>query len=161
MANVDNFLRNIFGNMKIAIAADHAGYELKMSLSNWLKEKEYQILDFGTFGNESVDYPDFALPASESVASGEADLGILICGTGIGMSMVANKIRGIRAANCTTPYMAKMAREHNNANILTLGSRISDFETAKEIVTEFLSNEFLAGRHQVRVEKIGLLTGAK
>lgn len=145
--------------MKIALASDHAGFGLKKDISAWLKEQGYQILDFGAFSEDSVDYPDYAFPASEAVAGGIADLGVLVCGSGTGMSITANKVTGIRAANCLMPEMAKLAREHNNANILCLGSRLVTFEEAKAIVLEFLENEFQGGRHMIRVEKIHALTG--
>jgi ribose 5-phosphate isomerase B len=145
--------------MKIAIASDHAGYNYKKELSVFLKELEQQVLDFGTFSEESVDYPDFAFPAAEAVAGNIADLGILICGTGIGMAITANKVVGIRAANCTSTEMAEMARRHNNANVLTLGARITDLELAKEIVKTFLFTEFEGGRHMIRIEKIHSITG--
>lgn len=145
--------------MKIAVASDHAGYELKQKVIGLLKELGHQVLDFGTYSTESVDYPDFAAPAAEAVASTIADMGILICGTGIGMSIVANKIDGIRAADCTSVEMAKMARRHNNANILTLGSRILSFEEAEPIIRAFLSEDFEGGRHMVRIEKIHKNTG--
>lgn len=145
--------------MKIAIASDHAGFKLKKELSSFLKELGHQVLDFGTFSEESVDYPDFAFPAAEAVAGAIADFGILICGTGIGMAITANKIVGIRAANCTSVEMAEMARRHNNANVLTLGARITDPEVAKNIVQVFLDTEFEGGRHMIRIEKIHSITG--
>jgi ribose 5-phosphate isomerase B len=145
--------------MKIAVASDHAGFELKQQVIELLKSMEHEVLDFGTYSNDSVDYPDFAVPASEAIASKDADLGILICGTGIGMAIVANKIEGIRAADCISPYMAKMARRHNNANVLTLGSRILSFEQAEPIIREFLTEDFEGGRHLLRIEKIHKLTG--
>ena len=145
--------------MKIAVASDHAGYELKQKVIGLLKELGHQVLDSGTYSTESVDYPDFAAPAAEAVASTIADMGILICGTGIGMSIVANKIDGIRAADCTSVEMAKMARRHNNANILTLGSRILSFEEAEPIIRAFISEDFEGGRHMVRIEKIHKNTG--
>lgn len=145
--------------MKVAIASDHAGFELKKEISLWLKSLEHQVLDFGTFSSESVDYPDYAFPASEAVAGGIADFGILICGTGTGMSITANKVIGIRAASCTSVEMAKMARSHNNANILAMGSRLISEDLAKEIVREFLETEFEGGRHMIRIEKIHNITG--
>jgi len=145
--------------MKIAVASDHAGFELKQQVIELLKSMEHKVLDFGTYSNDSVDYPDFAVPASEAVASKDADMGILICGTGIGMAIVANKIEGIRAADCISPYMAKMARRHNNANVLTLGSRILSFEQAEPIIRAFLTEDFEGGRHLIRIEKIHKLTG--
>ena len=145
--------------MKIALAADHAGFEYKKILLEWLKENDYQVLDFGAFSTESVDYPDYAFPASEAVAAGIADFGILICGSGIGMEITANKVTGIRAANCMNEEMAVLGRQHNNANVLTLGSRLIDIETAKKIILTFLDTEFEGGRHMIRVEKIHFLTG--
>ncbi len=144
--------------MKIAFASDHAGFKYKKELSAWLKTKEYKILDFGTYVEESVDYPDYAFPAAEAVASGVADLGIIICGSGVGMSIVANKVTGIRAANCCNAEMARLARQHNNANVLTFGQRMVDIETAKDMIIEFLEGEFEGGRHMIRVEKIHNLT---
>lgn len=145
--------------MKVAFACDHAGFELKKQLMDWLKGLEYQILDFGAYSTESVDYPDFALPAAESVAAGVAHLGIVICGSGIGMSIVCNKVSGIRSALCCSPELAELARKHNNANVLNLGARFTDFETAKKICTAFLEEEFEGDRHMIRVEKIHSLTG--
>lgn len=144
--------------MKIAFASDHAGFEYKKILSEWLKKNEHQILDFGAFSQESVDYPDYAFPASEAVASGVADFGILICGTGIGMSLTANKVTGIRAATCCSIDTARLSREHNNANILTFGARFTDIELAKEMIEVFLTTDFEGGRHMIRVEKIHSLT---
>lgn len=144
--------------MKVAFASDHAGFQLKTELITWLKSLEYQILDFGTYSDESVDYPDFAFPASEAVAAGIADFGVLICGTGTGMSITANKVIGIRAASCTNVEMAKMSRQHNNANVLAIGSRLISLELAKQIVQEFLEGEFEGGRHMIRIEKIHAIT---
>lgn len=145
--------------MKIAIGSDHAGFELKKIIIDWLNEHEHQVLDFGAFSSESVDYPDYAYPTAESVAAGISDFGILICGTGTGMCITANKITGIRAANCITPEMAKLSREHNNANVLAMGSRLIDAETARRITSVFLETDFEGGRHMIRVEKIHSLTG--
>lgn len=145
--------------MKIAIGCDHAGYEHKLGIVDFLHLLGCEVTDFGCNSAESCDYPDFARPTAESVAKGEHDFGILICGSGIGMSIVANKIRGIRAANCTSPKMAELARQHNNANILTFGARLVSLDDAKEIVRSFLNTKFEGGRHQRRVEKIHLETG--
>lgn len=145
--------------MKIAIASDHAGFELKQSVVEYLSERGDQILDFGAFSTESTDYPDYAFPASEAVAGGVADFGVLICGTGTGMSIIANKVMGIRAASCTSVDMAEFARSHNNANIVTFGSRLISKETAFKIVEKFLETDFEGGRHMIRVEKIHALTG--
>lgn len=145
--------------MKIAIGSDHAGFILKRQLIEWLESQNHQIIDFGPFDDDSVDYPDYAFPAATAVASKTADIGIIICGTGIGVSIVANKVKGVRAANCLNPEMARLAREHNNANVLTLGARLVVYEEALEIITAFLSSEFQGGRHEKRVEKIHSLTG--
>lgn len=139
---------------KIAIANDHGGVCLKESVIEVIKEAGYEYKDFGSFGSESVNYPEYAQKAADAVASGECDLGILICGTGIGISMAANKVKGIRAAVCTDPVCAGLTRLHNNANILALGGRIVGVELAKEIVKAFLSTEFEGGRHQTRVDMI-------
>jgi ribose 5-phosphate isomerase B len=145
--------------MKISFASDHAGFEYKKELIKWVRENEHQVLDFGTFTDESVDYPDYAYPAAEAVAANIADFGVIICGSGIGMAITANKVTGIRAANCCTPEMARLAREHNNANVITFGARLVDLETAKEMIIEFIEGEFQGGRHMIRVEKIHSLTG--
>jgi ribose 5-phosphate isomerase B len=145
--------------MKIAIGSDHAGYELKKKIAEWLKENDFQVLDFGCFSAESVDYPDYAFPTAEAVAANIADYGILICGTGIGVNITANKVMSIRAANCLTPEMATTAREHNNANILTMGSRLISLEQAIAITQAFVEGEFQGGRHMIRIEKIHYLTG--
>lgn len=145
--------------MKIALGADHAGFEYKKILMEWLKELDYQVLDFGTFTPDSVDYPDYAFPTAEAVAAGIADYGVVVCGTGIGVSITANKVTGIRCANCTSPEMATLSREHNNANVLAIGSRLMDIEMAKKIVLAFIEGEFQGGRHMIRVEKIHFLTG--
>lgn len=145
--------------MKIAIGSDHAGFEYKERLKQYLTEVGYEIADFGCFSSESCDYPEFAYPLSKSVASGENEFGILICGSGIGMSIVANKVNGIRAANCCTVEMAKLARQHNDANILTFGARLISFEQAKEITLAFLQEKFEGNRHERRIHKIHQLTG--
>ncbi len=138
----------------ISIGCDHGGFELKNVITSYLTELGYEYKDCGTFTTESVDYPDIAHLVCEDVTSGKAEFGILVCGTGIGMNMTANKHKGIRAAQVTDTFSAKMTRQHNNANVLTLGGRILGPEVAKEIVREFLTNEFLGGRHGVRVDKM-------
>jgi ribose 5-phosphate isomerase B len=145
--------------MKIAIGSDHAGFEYKEILKDFLINAGHSVFDFGCFSSDSCDYPDFAFPLARSVASGENDFGILICGTGIGMSIVANKVQGIRAANCCSVEMARLARKHNNSNILTFGARLIPIELAKNIVLAFLQEEFEGNRHERRVEKIHKLTG--
>lgn len=141
----------------IAIGSDHGGYELKEQLLQFLEENRYETEDCGTFSGESVDYPDIAEKVAKVVLAGDAERGILICGTGIGISIAANKINGIRAAHCTDPYSARMAREHNNANIIALGGRITGTELAIEILCAYLDAEFQGGRHQRRVDKITAL----
>ena len=138
----------------ISIGCDHGGFELKNVLTKYLTELGYEYKDCGTFSEDSVDYPDIAKLVCADVTSGTCELGILVCGTGIGMNMTANKYKGIRAAQCGDTFSAKMTRQHNNANVLTLGGRVVGPELAKEIVREFLVNEFLGGRHAVRVEKM-------
>ena len=138
----------------IALGADHAGWELKEALKVWLIESGHQILDFGTHSPDSVDYPDYALEVAESVASGKAERGLLVCGTGIGMAMTANKVPGIRAALCSDPFMARMSREHNDANVLALGGRLMDGELGLEILQMWLGTEFAGGRHERRLAKI-------
>lgn len=138
--------------MKVAIACDHGGYLLKPVLTNYLEKNKIEYVDFGTDGTQSVDYPDYALPAAECVARGECDFGILICGTGIGMSIAANRHKGIRAALCTTELHARFTRLHNNANVLCLGARVTGVELALAIVDTFLSTGFEGGRHQRRID---------
>ncbi|MCX6822266.1 MAG: ribose 5-phosphate isomerase B [Candidatus Aenigmarchaeota archaeon] len=140
--------------MKIAIGSDHAGFELKEKIKKFLDDLGYKYKDFGTDSNESVDYPDYALKVAENVAKKEYDRGILICGSGIGMCMTANKVPGIRAALCHNVETAKLSREHNDANVLTFGSRMIDEKTAKDMVKVWLKTEFLGDRHLRRVNKM-------
>jgi ribose 5-phosphate isomerase B len=140
--------------MKIAIGADHAGFKLKESIKEFLKTLNVKVTDFGTNSRESVDYPDYAIPVAEAVAKKEFDFGILICGTGVGMSITANKVKGIRAALCNELFTARCSKEHNNANVLCMGGRIIGEELANEIVKTWLYTEFQGGRHQRRVKKI-------
>ena len=140
--------------LRIALASDHGGFEQKEQLKEWLVSEGYDCDDFGCVSEESVDYPDFAKAAAGAVAAGQADFGLLVCGTGIGMQIAANKVRGIRAANAITVPFAQLSREHNNANVLTLSGRFVDLDTNKQIVTAFLTTEFAGGRHERRVEKI-------
>ncbi|MEK6755166.1 MAG: ribose 5-phosphate isomerase B [Bacteroidota bacterium] len=142
----------------IALASDHAGYEYKEKLKKLLDEMNLPYRDFGTQSSESTDYPDWAHLAAQAVSSGECDRGILICGTGIGMSMVANKHKGVRAAACESVTAARLARQHNNANVLTLGERVASWESVVDIVKTFLSTSFEGGRHEQRVRKIHSLT---
>jgi len=138
----------------IAIASDHAAYAFKEEIKTWLIESGYELKDYGTFGLERVDYCDFGFAAGESVARGECDRGLLFCGTGVGISISANKVVGIRAVVCSEPYSAKLSRQHNNTNILALGSRVVGIDLAKMIIDIWLNTAFEGGRHSVRVEKI-------
>lgn len=138
----------------LGIAADHAGYELKNTLIEYLNELGYEVKDFGTHSAESMDYPDVAHPLAEEVESGKLEKGIAICGSGNGISMTLNKHQGIRAALCWNTELAALARQHNDANILSLPARFIDTDTAKAIVKAYLESDFEGGRHQRRVEKI-------
>jgi ribose 5-phosphate isomerase B len=139
----------------IALGADHGGYQLKEIVKKYLSEqKDISILDLGTHSEASVDYPEYGAAVAKAIASGKAQRGIVVCGTGIGISIAANKIKGIRAANCTSPFMAEMSRRHNNANVLALGERISTKEQALEIVKVWLDTPFEGGRHERRVKQI-------
>ncbi len=139
----------------IAIGSDHAGYDLKSEIIKHLESKGYAVKDFGTDSAScSVDYPDYAFSVAQAIRNGECEKGILVCGTGIGISIAANKIPGIRAALCTNTYMARMSIEHNNANILALGSRVIGIGTALDIVDTWLETSFAGGKHARRVEKI-------
>lgn len=140
--------------MKIAIASDHGGYDYKQELIPYIESLGHQVLDLGCHGPASVDYPDYGIPCAQAVARGEADRGLVICGTGIGISISANKVPGIRCALCTDPVMARLTREHNDANMLAMGGRIIGIELAKGIVQVFLSTEFSGGRHKTRIDKI-------
>lgn len=140
--------------MKIAVGCDHGGLEHKNAIAEHLKERGFEIKDFGIYENKSVDYPDIAYPLAKSVAGGECDLGILVCGTGIGMSLAANKVKGIRAACCSEHFSAKYTRLHNNSNVLCLGGRVIGVGTALELADLFVDTEFEGGRHQARVDKI-------
>lgn len=140
--------------MKIALACDHGGLNLKNAVKKYLEENGYEFEDFGTDTTDSCDYPDFALPAAEAVASGVCDKGILICSTGIGVSMVANKVPGVRCAHCHDSYCAKFTRLHNDANVLAMGEKVVGTGYALQIVETFLTTQFEGGRHQRRVDKI-------
>jgi len=140
--------------MKLAIASDHGGFHLKQAILNFLSSRKIQYVDLGVASEDSVDYPDYAAQVAQKVVGGEVDGGILVCGTGIGMAISANKVAGIRAANVSTEYEAQMSREHNDANVLALGGRVVDETTANAIVDKWLSSSFLGGRHQRRVDKI-------
>ena len=139
--------------MKLAIGSDHAGLALKSELVESLKDRA-EVKDLGTHTADSVDYPDFAAQVARAVVSGQAELGVLVCGTGIGMSIAANKVRGVRAALCTSEFEARLARAHNDANILCLGQRVIGAGQARAIVDVFLATAFEGGRHEKRVQKI-------
>ncbi|EDN9500966.1 ribose 5-phosphate isomerase B [Listeria monocytogenes] len=140
--------------MKIAIGNDHVGIELKPVIVAYLQDLGHEVDDFGAFSNERTDYPEYGKKVAESVAAGKSDLGILICGSGVGISIAANKVNGIRAVVCSEPYSAKLSREHNNTNILAFGSRVVGAELAKMIVQNWLDAEFEGGRHAKRVEML-------
>ena len=140
--------------MKISIGADHAGFELKQKIKAHLEQRGFAVEDEGTDSAESVDYPDFAKKVGEAVAAKRADLGVLVCGSGIGMAIAANKVPGVRAANVSTEYEAEKSREHNDANVVTIGARILDAQQAFKIIDTFLKTAFAGGRHQKRVDKI-------
>jgi ribose 5-phosphate isomerase B len=139
--------------MKIAIGNDHRGYKVKLKIIDWLKDRAHEVHDFGAFSEESADYPDFACKVAQAVAKGQADRGILICGTGIGMSMSANKLPEIRAALVYQPQYAALTRRHNDANVLCLGEMNGD-ELNLEVLQMFMETEFEGGRHQRRIDKI-------
>lgn len=140
--------------MKIAIASDHGGYQLKEEIKKYLESRDIQVLDLGTDSEESVDYPQFGHACGEAVASGKADRGIVCCGTGIGISIAANKVKGIRCSLCTDVNMAEMTRKHNDSNILAMGGRTTETQTALEITKAWLDTEFEGGRHQRRVDML-------
>lgn len=139
---------------KIGLASDHAGFELKQYVMQWLEAKGLEYKDFGTYSTDSCDYPDFAHPLAEAVEAGECYPGIAICGSGEGISMTLNKHQGIRAALCWIPEIAKLARQHNDSNVLVMPGRFIDNETADKIMTEFFNAGFEGGRHQKRIDKI-------
>lgn len=141
----------------IAIGSDHAGYEYKNILIDWLQERGYGVLDCGCYSSNSVDYPDIAEKVCQQINGGQAFCGVLICGTGIGISMAANKIRGIRAAHCTDCYSAKFTRLHNDANVICFGARVLGIGVVEELLEVFLATEFEGGRHTARIEKLDRL----
>lgn len=140
--------------MKIAIGSDHAAYEFKEQIKEYILNKGHQVSDFGTHSIERVDYCDYGFAVGEAVAKGEFDCGILCCGTGVGISIAANKVKGIRCIVCSEPYSAKLSREHNNTNVLSLGGRVIGIELAKMIIDEWLNTPFEGARHAGRIEKI-------
>lgn len=140
--------------MKIAMGNDHTAVELKNIIKEFVENKGYEVIDFGTNLSESCDYPLFGQKVGHAVAAGEADLGIVICGTGVGISLAANKVKGVRACVCSEPYTAKLSRMHNNSNVLAFGARVVGSEMAKMITEEWLDAEYEGGRHQRRVDMI-------
>ncbi|MCI0502657.1 MAG: ribose 5-phosphate isomerase B [Fusobacteria bacterium] len=145
--------------MKIIIGSDHGGFELKEIIREYILKKGLEVQDVGVFASESVDYPDYAKKVGEAVASGNGDFGIVVCGTGIGMSIAANKIPGIRCALCNDVYTAKMARGHNDANVLAIGGRVVGKGVALMIIDTFLNSSFEGGRHNTRLAKIRDIEG--
>lgn len=140
--------------MKISIGSDHAGFDLKEELRKYLEDEGYEVLDEGTYSKDSVDYPDYGKKVGQRVAGGQADRGLVVCGSGIGISIAANKVDGIRCALVSEPLSAQLSRLHNNANVLALGGRLTGVEMAKECLKVFLETEFEGGRHQRRIEKL-------
>lgn len=145
--------------MKIGIGSDHGGFELKEYIKEQLGTKGIEFVDYGTNSPDSVDYPDYGRKVSEAVVAGEVEKAIVICGTGIGISIACNKVKGIRCALCSDTYSARMSREHNNANILALGGRVTGKDLAIEIVRTWLGAEFAGGRHERRINKISEIEG--
>ena len=143
--------------MRIAIASDHGGFELKENVKKYLEGRDIEVVDLGTYSEESVDYPAYGKAVANAVASGECENGILICGTGIGVSIAANKVDGIRCCHCSDCYSAKMSRAHNDANMLALGGRVIAPELAKLIVENFVKGEFEGGRHQTRIDMFKII----
>jgi len=140
--------------MKLAIASDHGGFHLKKSILQLLSSRKIEYVDLGVASEDSVDYPDYAAQVAQQVTSGKADAGILVCGTGIGMAITANKFKGVRAAVVTDPFTAQMSKEHNNANVIAIGGRVLDEAKASATVQAWLDAQFQAGRHERRLEKI-------
>jgi ribose 5-phosphate isomerase B len=160
-ASTKNYMSDSAEKPRIAMGADHAGYHAKEVIKKYLLEQGYPVEDMGTWSDESVDYPDYAKKVADKVACGEDELGVLVCGTGIGMSIAANKVEGIRAAVAHDAMTARMAREHNDANVLTLGGRVVSDAMAVEIAKDFLSVQFAGGRHQRRIDKITAMDEAR
>ncbi len=147
--------------MKIVIANDHAAVELKQEIASFIEELGHEVVNIGTDSHDSCDYPEYGKKAADMVASGQVDLGVLICGTGVGISLAANKVKGIRCGVCSEATTARLIRQHNNANMIAFGARIVGTELAKDIVQAFLSAEFMGGRHATRVDMISALENEK
>lgn len=145
--------------MKIGIGSDHGGFQLKEYIKSYLDKQKIEYIDYGTNSTDSVDYPDYGKKVAEAVINGEVERAIVICGTGIGISIACNKVKGIRCALCGDTYSARMSREHNNANVLALGARVIGVDLAVEIVRTWLKSEFAGGRHEKRVNKISEIEG--
>ena len=140
--------------MKVGVGSDHGGFELKEEVKKHLEKKGIEFVDYGTYSEESVDYPDYGKKVGEAVVSGDCDKGIVVCGTGIGISIAANKVKGVRCALCSESYSARMTRKHNDSNVLAMGGRVLGVELALDIVDTWLNTEFEGGRHAKRVDKI-------
>jgi ribose 5-phosphate isomerase B len=151
----------VFTMATIAIGADHAGFALKQALKGWLVTRGYDVTDHGTHSTDSVDYPDFAAAVARDVAGGRVERGLLVCGSGIGMAIAANKVAGVRAAVAGDPAIARVSREHNDTNVLAIGARLTAPELATEIVQAWLDTAFEGGRHARRVDKLGQLDAAR
>lgn len=147
--------------MKIAIGCDHVGFILKDTVINHLKERGITVVDKGTYDESRTNYPIYGRAVAEAVSKGDVDLGIVFCGTGVGISIAANKVKGVRAVVCSEPYSAKLSREHNNTNVLSFGSRVVGSELAKMIIDNWLDAKFEGGRHSARIEMISAMEGEK
>ncbi|RYE02953.1 MAG: ribose 5-phosphate isomerase B [Sphingomonadales bacterium] len=139
---------------RIAIASDHAAFAMKAELANWLREEGHELLDLGTNGPDSVDYPDYGYALGKAIEDGRAELGVALCGSGIGISIAVNRVPAARCALVSEPLSARLARQHNDANVIALGARLIGVEMAKACITEFITTEFLGERHQRRVDKL-------
>ncbi len=146
--------------MKIAIGNDHAAVDMKLQIKEYLESKGHEVVNFGTDTNDSCDYPAYGKMVADAVSAGECECGVLICGTGVGISVAANKVKGIRAAVCSDPVTAELTKRHNNANIIAFGARIVGIETAKKIVDAYLDAEYEGGRHQARIDMISDIENA-
>ncbi len=148
------YRKDRYTKMKIGIGNDHAAVDMKNDIVAYLEEKGHEVINYGTDTSESCSYPEYGEKVGRAVVGGEVELGILICGTGVGISLAANKVKGVRAVVCSEPYSAKLSRQHNNTNVLAFGARVVGIEMAKMIVDEWLNAEFMGGRHQTRVDMI-------
>lgn len=145
--------------MRIGIGNDHSAVEMKKEITAYLEDKGIEVINYGTDKEESCNYPEYGEKVGRAVVSGEVDLGILICGTGVGISLAANKVKGVRAVVCSEPYSARLSRQHNNTNVLAFGARVVGIEMAKMIIDEWLNAEFMGGRHKTRVDMIMAIEG--